>query len=81
MVTRGQLAARIGVLLVLCRRRPTTRRSHLNVSHVLLIRVLLQVVDLADGLAHLPLNYFWVLYAIIARTLDRSLLTTIAVGE
>ena len=80
MVTRRQLAARIRVLLMLSGRGSTTCGSHLNISHVLLA-VLLQVVDHSNRLPHLALNNFWVLHPIISGSLDRSLLTTVAVRE
>ena len=91
VVTRCELAARIGIVLLLMLRvrRSTACRSHLDIRwhvahHVLLIVVLLHRVHLADWLPHLSWYNFGMLYSIEACRWDRSLLTsisTISMGE
>ena len=67
---------------MLSRGRATAVAPHLDVDHVLLIRVLLQIVDLTNGLPHLPRDYFRLLHPVEAGRRDRSsLLTTVAVRE
>lgn len=88
VVSGGELAARICILLVLRCRGSTTRRPHLNVSrhiahYVLLVRVLLHRVHLPDRLSHLSRYNFGLLHSIVETCRrDRSLLTcTVVMSE